>query len=427
MKKNSRLESKNEVYFEKPIIANEITFFVCAWNNAVGFQQLHIKDLELETFENVIEEHFDDVSMFAIEVDTYNYFQNSKRYLILNTDNEHSSVISIARQMIYDPSKQKPKPLTKESLQKYNILSGFAVEHEELHVSEFAEEITEFIREDKQVYFKRQFLVYFKRKTLYFALERNPYNNDVVLLTIPGNDKCVNVNFHLDDHTATLESLFHNITDKQISCYNLATFGNTGVGTWMLQFVDQLNTLLNIQYCKLTDVSIFNGASAACLYSRNHHGLSWYASNMYLIQQEEGDDDDEESNDEESNDEESNDKEDLLIEYPKPHIEACIEASNRYISDLVSFWNTATSETTLRRDITPSEQFCTNVDCRELIKFYGSNAKNIALHIPKNRLHPAVFTNTNEKVTLELANESELETRTKMLLKFKDKAQKQHI
>jgi len=240
----------HEAYFQKANINDPNETFTCAWNNAIGFEQLFETDLEefygqYETLQDMlVSEIAVDVIFIDIDeelVDLSQLILNQYALLLLQNGNW----ISIARNMIYDPS--IAQPILINMLHKYKIQSGFVVEHSVNTIQEFVNYTHD--RFDR----KTQYLVNFQGKTIFFALEEENGNNDIIV-TLPGNSNCFRFVLHMETKTSEVESLFYDVYDKKVCCYGVETFGSTKVGKWMLLFIDRINECLQFKYCMLKDV-----------------------------------------------------------------------------------------------------------------------------------------------------------------------------
>ncbi len=393
-----------DIYFQKPHIAKDVEFFISAWNNVVGFQQFQqgdvkrVKDREIEM---LIRSKYDDINMREFtNIQDLLHIKNEQYVIAKTRNNKNVPFLGVARNMIYDASQKYPMRLSIKTLNMYDISSFLVFEHQVMDIDEFTTEIKKYADAHR-----RQFLVNFQGTTIFFVIYNRKDRH--LVIELPGSSQCLIFGLNFENRTSELKSLFFDVYDKNTSCYNIASFAsNGGFGKWMLRFIDRVNEILKMRYCTLNDESTLSGYSADCIYSKDHCGLSWYASHLYLVKKTTDDDDDDDDDDD-----------------ADPDIDACIKESNNFIRKLVSFWNHVVSNNMLRRDVAPFEGECDHYEKKDgldLIKFYGESGKMLNLHMPQNKLQPAIFLNSNDNKKPD-DDETELQTRARILQQPKTK------
>jgi hypothetical protein len=323
---------------------------IVAWNNAVGFEQLTNQlTVSFEEFVSTL----DDVTIIPYSSDLLNDYikdPDSKLLFVLHVDyaeEESGGIISIARHMLYDPRYAEPIPLHMDLFEKYNILSGFVIIHTRLSIEDFA------TRVQREQELKRQYLVTFENKEsdareLFFVV--NSYYQKVSI-GLSGNSQCLNWIINFRAQTASINSLFYDVDKSE--CYGSDKIN----GNWVLDFIDQLHSLLGVIECELTDASTFmvnnHQYSAACVYASTHNGLSWYMSHHYLLNKE-------------------------------WNISESLKATNKEIHDVVEWWNSQRDTTNEPAHI--CERY--NDALTNMIKFYNYPME---IDIPKDKSLPARF------------------------------------
>jgi hypothetical protein len=240
-----------------------------AWNNAVGFQQI----VSVENWKDLSEFILKDSKYITIEPifeDTINLYLKGAfphDFLILQLDDQR--YISLARNTIYDAMFEA----SIENLPNYQILRGWKIHYEALDMNEFCLELMNFSS------FPKQELITFNNHTMFIIIKQNDLS--MIELSMPGYGTCFIFTITLKDKKpifSSIESLFY-LIEKSV-CYGIP---NKNVGTWTMQFINAINTTLDVPFCSVTDASYFEEGSTQCVYSRTHNGLSWYMSHGYMI------------------------------------------------------------------------------------------------------------------------------------------------
>lgn len=320
---------------------------VQAWNNAVGFEQLEENDLELNTFEEWISvqpgAHLTRTNEY--ETSVYDFF-----LFLIETDGQ-TDVISVARNTIYTSISIDDV----QNLQDYKILDGYKVSYDVINLSEFCESF------QHATIRPTQHLLHCLNHTMFFIIKKSV---NVVNISIPGANGCFLFSLNLKFRESHLSSLLYET--KHSECYGIPI---KRTGTWFLKFVDAVNECTNMRTCELTDESTLAGFSAACSYSLNHHGLSWYMSHSFLIDLQKGD----------------------------KSIANRVSATNAYLKEAVEYWNSRRSVG--ESDVARFLRYCPDfpMPTPHMIKFYNVN---IQLRLPNTITDPAYFDLIPEEFTI---------------------------
>jgi hypothetical protein len=334
---------------------------VNAWNNMVGFEHLKSEDLVFDSLEEWVNKNLPDVHMTQVSElgeHPHDFFlllvelMQQASFNILTEDLPPRFIISVARNSIITPHGID----NIDNLGNYNILDGFRISYDVWDIGQFCDSFTQ--RETIRL---TQHLVHLNNHTMYFTCERV---TEIHYVSIPGNTKCFRLGLDFTTHESHLFSLFYDV--KKMFCYNLPS---RRIGTWFLEFVDAVNLHTNMFTCELTDESELGGYPAACSYSLNHHGLSWYMSHKFVVES-----------------------------HTEKSVNACVEATNWHLQRSVDYWNDIRRTNNMSDELL-LQTYCDNfpLPTPNMIKFYSVN---IHLHVPQDLAEAAHFSVIPEEFTL---------------------------